>query len=315
MKRVLAVLGVLLGLLVVTLPAHAAPVTRYPGTVWHDASGSVIQAHGGGITKVGGTYYWLGEDKTDGSPFQNIKCYSSTDFKKWTFVRNVLTRQSGGDLGPNRVVERPHVVYNSSTQQFVMYMHIDSSNYSERKAGVATSTSVCGAYSYRGSFKPLGHDSLDDNLFLDGGTAYLLSEDRTNAKLQIYRLSPDFLSVSALVKTLPQYESCGHGQGRRHLLPLRLAPDRLVDQRQPVRDRHLPHGHLVVLAQFRAVRHQDVRLADNLHPAHHRLRHDQLRLHGRPVELRQPQRLAVHLAAARHQRNHRVDRLPGLVDR
>ncbi|WP_330451728.1 MULTISPECIES: family 43 glycosylhydrolase [unclassified Streptomyces] len=207
MKRVLAVLGVLLGLLVVTQPAHAAPVTRYPGTVWHDASGSVIQAHGGGITKVGGTYYWLGEDKTDGSPFQNIKCYSSTDFKKWTFVRNVLTRQSGGDLGPNRVVERPHVVYNSSTQQFVMYMHIDSSNYSERKAGVATSTSVCGAYSYRGSFKPLGHDSLDDNLFLDGGTAYLLSEDRTNAKLQIYRLSPDFLSVSALVKTLPQYES------------------------------------------------------------------------------------------------------------
>ncbi|MFF9100959.1 family 43 glycosylhydrolase [Streptomyces rubrogriseus] len=207
MKRVLAVLGILLGLLAVTQPAQAAPVTRYPGTVWHDTSGNVIQAHGGGITKVGSTYYWLGEDKTDGSPFQNIKCYSSTDFKNWTFVRNVLTRQSSGDLGPNRVVERPHVIYNSSTRQYVMYMHIDNSNYSERKTGVATSSSVCGAYSYRGSSKPLGHDSLDDNLFLDGSTAYLLSEDRTNAKLQIYRLSPDFLSVAALVNTLPQYES------------------------------------------------------------------------------------------------------------
>jgi len=87
-----------------------------------------------------------------------------------------------------------------------MYMHIDSSSYSERKAGVATSSSVCGSYTYRGSFKPLGHDSLDDNLFLDGSTGYFMSEDRTNTKLQIYQLSSDFLSVSTLVKTLNQYE-------------------------------------------------------------------------------------------------------------
>ena len=207
MKRTLAACAVILGLLAVAQPAAAVTVTRYPGTVWHDTSGNVIQAHGGGMTKVGSTYYWLGEDKTSGSPFQNIRCYSSTDLKNWTFVRNVLTRQSSGDLGPNRIVERPHVIYNSSTSQYVMYMHIDNSNYSERKAGVATSSSVCGAYSYRGSFKPLGHDSLDDSLFLDGSTAYFLSEDRTNAKLQIYRLSADFLSVAALVKTLNQYES------------------------------------------------------------------------------------------------------------
>ena len=91
-------------------------------------------------------------------------------------------------------MERPHVIYNSSTATYVMYMHIDNSNYSERKAGVATSSSVCGSYTYRGSSKPLGHDSLDDNLFLDGGTAYFLSEDRANTKLQIYQLSADFLS-------------------------------------------------------------------------------------------------------------------------
>jgi hypothetical protein len=207
MKRILAILGVILGFLAVSQPAEAATVTRYPGTVWHDTAGDVIQAHGGGLIKVGSTYYWLGEDKTNGSPFQNIKCYSSTDLKNFTFVGNVLTQQSSGDLGPNRVVERPHVIYNSSTKQYVMYMHIDNSSYSERKTGVATSSSVCGAYSYRGSFKPLGHDSLDDNLFLDGSTAYLMSEDRTNAKLQIYKLPSDFLSVSSLVKTLPQYEA------------------------------------------------------------------------------------------------------------
>ncbi|WP_051367468.1 ricin-type beta-trefoil lectin domain protein [Hamadaea tsunoensis] len=188
-------------------PASAAAVTITPGAVWNDSSGNVIQAHGEGITKVGSTYYWLGEDKTSGSPFQNVKCYSSTDLSHWTFVANVLTRQSSGDLGPNRIVERPHVIYNAATATYVMYMHIDSSSYAERKAGVATSSSVCGSYTYRGSFKPLGHDSLDDNLFLDGSTGYFISEDRTNTKLQIYQLSSDFLTVTSLVKTLNQYEA------------------------------------------------------------------------------------------------------------
>ena len=136
---------------VLTPAAWAAATTVTPGTVWTDTSGATIQAHGEGITKVGDTYYWLGEDKTGGSPFQSI----------------------------------------------------DNSRYSERKAGVATSGSACGSYTYRGSFKPLGHDSL----FLDGSTAYFLSEDRANTKLQIYQLSADFLSVTALVKTLNQYEA------------------------------------------------------------------------------------------------------------
>jgi hypothetical protein len=207
MKRVVAVLAAVVAVLVYTQPAYAAAVTITPGAVWTDTGGGVIQAHGEGVTKVGDTYYWLGEDKTNGSAFQNVKCYSSSDLKTWRFVANVLTRQSSGDLGPNRIVERPHVIYNAATSTYVMYMHIDNTGYSERRAGVATSGSICGSYTYRGSSKPLGHDSLDDNLFLDGSTGYFLSEDRTNQKLQIYRLSADFLSVSALVNTLNQYES------------------------------------------------------------------------------------------------------------
>ncbi len=202
---VLLLVPLMLGLIAQT--AYAAVVTITPGTVWTDQSGNTIEAHGEGITKVGGTYYWLGEDKTNGATFQNVKCYSSTDLKNWTFVRNVLTEQASGDLGANRIVERPHVIYDSSTSTYVMYMHIDNTSYSERRAGVATSSSVCGSYTYRGSFKPLGHDSLDDNLFLDGGTGYFMSEDRTDKKLQIYRLSSDFLSVSTLVATVNQYEA------------------------------------------------------------------------------------------------------------
>ncbi|WP_377273181.1 ricin-type beta-trefoil lectin domain protein [Peterkaempfera sp. SMS 1(5)a] len=209
MKRILLTLVSALALAVGLgqAPAFAAAQSITPGTIWTDSSNNVLEAHGEGILQVGSTYYWFGEDKTGGSVFQNVNCYSSTDLKHWTFVNHVLTRQSSGDLGPNRIVERPHVIYNASTSSYVMWMHIDDSNYDERKAGVATSSSVCGAYTYRGSSKPLGNDSLDDNLFLDGTAAYFMSEDRTDKKLQVYRLSSDYLSVASLADTLPQYEA------------------------------------------------------------------------------------------------------------
>src|SRR5262249_29851470 len=109
--------------------ASAATVAITPGTAWKDTSGHPIQAHGGGMIKIGATYYWFGEDKTGESkgdtPFRNVPCYSSTDLAHWTFVRNVLTAQKSGDLGPGRIVERPKVIYNASTKQYVMYFHSD----------------------------------------------------------------------------------------------------------------------------------------------------------------------------------------------
>jgi hypothetical protein len=119
-----------------------------------------------------------------------------------------LTKQASGDLGPNRIIERPKVIYNSTTNQYVMYMHVDNASYSEAKVGVATSSSVCGNYTYQGSFQPLGFQSRDMGLFKDDdGTAYLLSEDRANG-LRIDKLSADYLSVaSAVVVLTPNHEA------------------------------------------------------------------------------------------------------------
>lgn len=63
-------------------------------------------------------------------------------------MNELLTLQASGDLGPNRVVERPHVLYNSATAKWVMWMHIDNAAYSEARAGVAISDSICGDYEY-----------------------------------------------------------------------------------------------------------------------------------------------------------------------
>ncbi|CAE6472685.1 unnamed protein product [Rhizoctonia solani] len=190
-------------------PKTAATLQIVPAATW-TASGTNqhIQAHGGGMIKEGNTYYWVGENKLNGSAFQSINCYSSTNLVEWRYVGALLTLQSSGDLGPSRVVERPKVIYNPTTKQYVLYMHIDSSNYGEAKVGVATGSSVCGSYTYRGSFRPLGYESRDMGLYKDtDGTAYLLTEDRANG-LRIDKLSADYLSVVSNVYTWAEkYES------------------------------------------------------------------------------------------------------------
>lgn len=134
----------------------------------------------------------IGEDKTQGSPFQNINCYSSTNLVEWEFENALLSLTSSGDLGPNRVVERPKVIYNEGTSTYVMYLHIDSSNYGEAKVGVATSKTVCGDYNYLGSFRPLGFESRDIGLFQDDdGSAYLLTED-VGISLRVFNYSANF---------------------------------------------------------------------------------------------------------------------------
>ena len=103
----------------------------------------------------------------------------------WTYVGALLSRTASGDLGPSRVVERPKVIYNSSTRKYVMYLHIDDSSYGEAKVGVATGDSVCGKYNYLGSWRPLGFQSRDIGLYQDDdGKAYLLTEDVSLALLR-----------------------------------------------------------------------------------------------------------------------------------
>src|SRR5947209_15603954 len=88
-----------------------------------------------------------------------------------------------------------------------MYLHIDDPTYAEAKVGVATSASVCGPYTYRDSFRPLGQQSRDIGLFQeDDGTGYLLTEDRAHG-LRIDRLAADYLSASRSVAVLGRFEA------------------------------------------------------------------------------------------------------------
>jgi hypothetical protein len=189
--------------MITSTPAQAAPVTVSNGVQFTDTSGAVVHAHGGGMLKVGDHYYWFGENRNPDNTFRAVSVYRSTDLRTWEFRNNVLTQASHAELKVANI-ERPKVVYNSSTGQFVMWMHKENGrDYSEARAAVATSATVDGNYTWRGSFRPLGHMSRDITVFRDDdGTGYMISAARENADLHVYRLTTDYVGVARLVHIL-----------------------------------------------------------------------------------------------------------------
>ena len=178
-----------------------------PGEVWPDDHGNHVQAHGGGIIKVGKTYYWFGEDRSkDNDPeMRYVACYSSRDLIHWTFRNQVIKTTDPDSLGKNFVLERPKVFYNKKTKKYVMYMHIDNSTYKVARVGVAICDRVDGNYKYLKSFRPLGHESRDIGQFIDDdGTPYLVFEDRPFG-FRIATLSDDYLHVEKEVCLIPAH--------------------------------------------------------------------------------------------------------------
>ena len=194
---------------------QATPDAIRPGEVWPDNRGQHIQAHGGGIIRLGKTFYWFGEERARGlDPAKRyVSCYSSTDLVHWTFHKDVLQLADPENFGPRWVLERPKVFYNAKTKKFVMYMHIDGNTaegqYKIARVGVAISDKVDGDYKYLRSFRPLGHESRDIGQFIDDdGTAYLIFEDRPLG-FHIARLSSDYLTVEKEMSLIPAHMEGG----------------------------------------------------------------------------------------------------------
>lgn len=169
-----------------------------PGEVWPDTKGNHIQAHGGGIIKIKDTYYWYGEERAKGldTNYRFVSCYASKDLMNWKFEGDVLKLSDPENLGRRWILERPKVFYNKKTGKYVMYFHLDNSNYRFARVGVAVSDKPNGNFTYVKSFRPLNYESRDIGQFIDDdGTPYLIFESRPSKGFYIAGLSEDYLSV------------------------------------------------------------------------------------------------------------------------
>ena len=210
-------LGLVVALaLLMNLSPRAAEVFK-PGELWLDNHGEHIQAHGGGIIRVGDTFYWFGEDRarTNARGLCCVSCYASTNLVDWTHRNQVLKQRDPENFGRGWILERPKVFYNAKTKKFVMYMHIDGplpgqrGGYQLARVGVAVCDTVDGDYQYLKSFRPLGHESRDLGQFIDDdGAAYLIFEDRPFG-FRIAKLSDDYLSVEKEICLIAEHMEGG----------------------------------------------------------------------------------------------------------
>jgi hypothetical protein len=212
-------LAVAASTVVVSQPASAAYTSTIRNfdaagnqTVRFDTRGNAVDAHDGVIDVFNGTYYLYGtaydcgyQWRRAGAPFCGFKVYSSSDLVHWT-DRGYLfdpttslwqTRCNGATYG----CFRPHVVYNTSTQTYVLWVNVYDNRVGFR---VFTSASPTGPFTeaavptlaVNNDAPVAGVNNGDHAVFVDDdGTAYLAYTDwRTGGDIVVERLNAGYLS-------------------------------------------------------------------------------------------------------------------------
>ena len=177
-----------------------------PGIIWNDATGKRINAHGGCVIFHNGLYYWYGEEKVKGLSEKEhadggIHCYVSTNLVEWHdqgMVLNLTKEDTLSDLSFDCNQDRPKVVYNESTNKFVLFfkLYLREKGTSVAYVGVATSESPNGPFVYTHKF--LGGNSPngtgDFAMFKDeDGSLYHLSVRKPDKAFVIGKMRDDYL--------------------------------------------------------------------------------------------------------------------------
>lgn len=179
------------------------------GKIWKDTDGNNIQAHGGCIIEYNGVFYWYGENKdADNCPGTRrvdvigVSCYSSTDLLNWKNEGLVLSADKDDPDSPlhtSKVLERPKVIYNEKSEEFIMWMHLDEKTYFSARVGIAVSKSPLGPFTLISSKLPNRQDCRDMSIYKDtDGTAYLIHSKDWNKTINIARLTADYKNTDGL---------------------------------------------------------------------------------------------------------------------
>jgi beta-xylosidase len=156
-----------------------------------------------------------------------VSCYRSENLLDWKNLGIVLPSVADDpkhDLHCDKVIERPKVIFNKRTGKFVMWLHVDSTDYKAARSGVAISDKPEGPFRYLGGFRPnagvwpvnvtaadkkpspgnalardhaVGQMARDQTVFVDDdGKAYHFYSSEENATMHVSLLSDDYLKPS-----------------------------------------------------------------------------------------------------------------------
>lgn len=176
------------------------------GEIWQDVNGNDIQAHGGCIIEYEGAYYWYGEHKgQDNCPGTTrvdvigVSCYKSANLVDWEYMGLALAADKDNSesyIHSSKVLERPKVVYNKKNNNFVMWIHVDSADYTLAAVGIAVSDKPEGPFELLEVKVPNRQDSRDMTVYVDeDDVAYLIHSKDWNNTMNIARLNDSYTDV------------------------------------------------------------------------------------------------------------------------
>ena len=269
------------------------------GVAFLDTAGERVNAHGGGIIKVGDTFYMHGMyflSTTTDNNFYGFSMYSSRDLATWKNEGIILPRQASGELGPSRKGERPHIIRCPSTGEFVLYAHAASEDYQTDKEIVyATSSTVNGQYAYKGPLKNAsGAIIAHSDMSAYADDTGRVRPDRERSRVHPGERLPQ-LAVRQVLwggqRRLRRLRITDGVQGRQHLLLDRLVQDRLARQQQLLFDRAVDERTVDVSgipgardgSRRQHLARANVVVAEHVGSARHRLQRHGLPLLGRSL--------------------------------
>ena len=180
-----------------------------PGQVWLDTNGNRIQAHGGSIMYLDGTYYWYGEnkEKTTGENdiwHWGVRCYTSQDLYNWEDCGVIIPPEPENpesSLHPSSQMDRPHIIYNKETKKYVAWLKIMHRDGTQTET-VMTADDILGPYTkVREGLKPLNMSAGDFDLAVaPDGKAYYYFE-RVHSETICADLTADYTDVKGYYST------------------------------------------------------------------------------------------------------------------
>jgi len=207
----------IIGICITMTASSASSTTIINDAFKMDTNGNPIYSQGGGILKVGNTWYWYGvkyaeapayynnpTNKLSTCTFEAFTCYSSTDMVNWRYEGVIADRNTPGLEGEGWV-GRCGVVYCAATQKYVLVSQFQGNNGS----GIlfATCNTPNGAFQYnriQTEFPMFVNGGTGDQTVFqdDDGQAYLICSSvsgRSNLYVAPLR-SPDFCGIDTATR-------------------------------------------------------------------------------------------------------------------
>ena len=194
--------------------------------LWRDTSGHVINAHGGGVMHDGGEYWWYGEHKVYGkagnAAWVGVHAYSSKNLVDWEDrgIALAVSQDPESEIVAGCIIERPKVVRNAKTGNYVMFFHLElkGKGYSAAKTGIALANRPEGPFVLVRTLRPNGAMSRDMTVFVDDdGKAYHFFSSEDNRTMHVDELTEEHAHLRER-----RDGGAGGVQARRALLACRL---------------------------------------------------------------------------------------------